>query len=101
MTWLRAIHGATSRDKRVRLFYVMDQRFASFKSARGHVQMRRDLQSVLKPACDKDCFALTAVCGKLCFLANLSVFVIWRGSPPRMSELLTYLHLEDGAESAR
>lgn len=44
--------------------------------------MRRDLQSVLKPACDKDCFALTAVCGKLCFLANLSVFVIWRGSPP-------------------
>lgn len=25
MTWLRAIHGATSRDKRVRLFYVIDK----------------------------------------------------------------------------
>lgn len=58
------------------------QRFASRNSNCGYVPMHRDLHSVLEPAYNEHCFALMAVCRKLCFLMNLSVFVIWRRSPP-------------------
>lgn len=101
MTWLRAIQGVISRDKRVRLFYVIDKDlrpsrvFAATFSCAGTYRVFWNLRAtrIVLPWRQ---FAESFV-----FFANLSVFVIWRGSPPRMSELLTYLHLEDGAESVR
>lgn len=101
MTWLRAIQGVISRDKRVRLFYVMDKYLRPSRVFVATFRCAGDLQSVLKPACDKDCFALTAVCGKLCFLANLSVFVIWRGSPPGcLSSSLIFIWKTEPSRSA-
>lgn len=62
---------------------------------------RRDLQSLFKPAHEKKLFCLDGSLQKAVFSSQSESVCCLEGTSPRMSELLTYLHLEDRAESAR